>query len=161
MEGNRAARRAAMRGLGKKRRSAIVSARTERSDKGPQDIPASTEVLKVFRIEHPESGQGPFTHQTGRGIFAADAMVYMKEPQEMCKGLGRGGCPLRYAFDSPETMMGNIERFILLRECGFNFSVYESHYHIVLPDGQVAFSKEKATLLETHPVAEFPFENYF
>ena len=117
--------------------------------------------MKVFRIEHPESGRGPFTHDTGRNIFAADAMVYLNEPQEMCKGLGRGGCPLIYAFDSAERMMAGIDRFILLRECGFHFSVYESHYHIVLPDGQVAFDKDKATRLETYPVAEFPFENYF
>ena len=116
--------------------------------------------MKLFRIEHPESGQGPFTHQAGRGRFASDAMVYLTEPQEMCSHL-RSGAAHHYAFESPEKMMGAIERFILLREYGFHFSVYESHEHIILPDGQVAFIKEKAIRLESYPVHEFPFENYF
>jgi hypothetical protein len=116
--------------------------------------------MKVFRIEHPESGKGPFTHNAGRGRFASDAMVYLKEPQEMCKRL-RSGAPHHYAFKCMESLMGSIQRFVLLREYGFHISVYESKEHIVLPDGQVAFIHEKAAKLCSHEMHLFPFEEYF
>ncbi|HEX9136130.1 MAG TPA: hypothetical protein VF905_04185 [Nitrospirota bacterium] len=116
--------------------------------------------MKLFRIEHPESRQGPFTHNAGRGRFASDAMVYMKEPQEMCEGL-RCGAPHHYAFESPAHLMAAIQSFVLLREYGFHIAVYDSNEHIVLPDGQVAFIKDKAVMVESHEMHEFPFENYF
>lgn len=88
-------------------------------------------------------------------------MVYLTEPQEMYKPLGRGGCPHHYAFIGIAELMGAIQSFVLLREYGFHISVYESTEHIVLPDGQVAFIKDKSTQVETHQMHEFPFENYF
>lgn len=87
-------------------------------------------------------------------------MVYLTEPQEMCPRLGCGS-GYHYAFESLEHLMGSIQRFVLLREYGFHISVYDSNEHIVLPDGQVAFDKEKSERIETHPMHEFPFENYF
>lgn len=57
--------------------------------------------------------------------------------------------------------MGAIQSFIMLREYGFNISVYESNEHIFLPDGQVAFMRDQSKLIEAHPIHEFPFENYF
>lgn len=126
----------------------------------PVQPKTSHELLKIYRIEHPESGKGPFTHNAGVGRFASDAMVYMTEPHEMCEGL-RCGCPHYYAFETMGHLMASIERFVLLREYGFHIAVYESNEHIVLPDGQVAFIMEKANKLSSHEIHEFPFEEYF
>lgn len=125
----------------------------------PVVIETSREALKIFRIEHSESGKGPFSHQCERNRFASDAMVYMTEPQDMSPNIDRRG--FHYAFDSMEHCMGAIQSVVLLREMGFNISVYESHEHVVLPDGQVAFTKSKAIRLETYPIHLFPFEEYF
>jgi hypothetical protein len=103
---------------------------------------------------------GPFTHNAGRGRFASDAMVYMTEPHEMCKGL-RIGSPHYYAFKSMPHLMAAIQSYVLLREYGFHIAVYDSNEHIVLPDGQVAFIMEKATKLASHELHDFPFEEYF
>jgi hypothetical protein len=116
--------------------------------------------MKVYRIEHPESRQGPFTHNAGPGRFASDAMVYLTEPQDMASNL-RIGTGHHYAFKSIEHLMAAIQSFVLLREYGFHISVYESNEHVVLPDGQVAFMRDKAKMLESHEMHEFPFENHF
>lgn len=87
-------------------------------------------------------------------------MVYLKEPQEMCKSLGCGS-PHHYAFENPLRMDAAIQSYVLLREYGFHIAVYDSNEHIVLPDGQVAFIREKATKINSYPIHEFPFENYF
>lgn len=125
-------------------------------------IQLSTETRRVFRIEHPESGQGPFTHQGKRVRFASDAMRLLKEPQDFnVTGVSLTGGGWHYAFDSAERMMGAIDRFVLLREEGFHFAVYDTSYHVVLPDGQVAFDKTTAVLVGTHECHEFPYEDYF
>lgn len=175
MDDSRADRRAAMRGLRlrggsdfRQRLNAlqnpqsrtVVTSGSRRVPAGPVSIPTSHEPMKVFRIEHPESGQGPFTHDAGRGRFASDAMVYLVEPQEMCSHL-RSGSGYHYAFESMPILMAAIQSFVLLREYGFHISVYDSNEHIVLPDGQVAFDLDKATKVESHQMHEFPFENYF
>ncbi len=114
----------------------------------------------VFRIEHPESGKGPFTHDAGRGRFASDAMVWLHEPQEFYKNLGYG-MGFHYAFKSISVLWGAVTSLVLLRECGFHIQVWESQEHVVLPDGQVAFTKSKARLVRADLVHEFPFEDYF
>lgn len=57
--------------------------------------------------------------------------------------------------------MSAVKSLVMLREYGFHFAIYDSHEHVVLPDGQVAFIKDQAVRVETYPVHEFPFENYF
>lgn len=163
MEGNRAARRASgwrSKGRSKGYAGNIYGSTVKAQPVEKQKIITEYTPREVYRIEHPESGQGPFTHQSGRGLFASDAMVYMKEPQEMCEGL-RCGSSHHYAFVSMDILMRNVQRFVLLREYGFHFSVYESNEYLILPDGQVAFIMEKSKRLLTTPVHEFPFENYF
>lgn len=158
MEGNRAARRAAMRGTGK-RRSAVIAEVREGILK-PVVIPTSREPLKVYRIEHPDSGKGPFTHDSGRGRFASDAMRYITEPQDMASNL-RIGSPHIFAFETPWVLMEAVQSLVMLREYGFHISVYDSNEHIVLPDGQVAFIKDKSVREATYPICDFPFEDHF
>ena len=57
--------------------------------------------------------------------------------------------------------MRSIDRFMILRELEFRFTIYESNEHLIFPDGQVAFVKEKAVLKETYKVDEFPYEEFF
>lgn len=125
----------------------------------PTVIATSHEPMKVYRIEHPESGKGPFTHDSGRGRFASDAMRYITEPQDMASNL-RIGCPHHYAFTTPWTLMEAVQSMVLLREYGFHISIYNSTEHIVLPDGQVAFIKDKSVRESTYEICEFPFEEY-
>lgn len=116
----------------------------------------SVSEMTVWRIEHPESGRGPFTHESRRG-FASDAMVCLTEPIEH----GYRGIGQHYGFNSVKAMLMSIERLTLLHEHGFHIQTYKSTDHTVLPDGQVAFLKSKAELLESVPVKEFPFRNHF
>lgn len=88
-------------------------------------------------------------------------MVWLTEPSEF-KGAGLNDFTGHiYAFISPEKMMAAIDRFIVLRELGFYFQEWESSEHKVLPDGQVAFFREKSKLIGEWPCHEFPFDNYF
>jgi hypothetical protein len=87
-------------------------------------------------------------------------MVYLTEPCEFNAPQLSTGSPHIYAFVDVRTMLAAIQRFALLREYGFHFAIYESNEHVILPDGQVGFIKDKATKLESWPVHEFPFDNY-
>ncbi|MGE8452778.1 MAG: hypothetical protein ACN6OP_19590 [Pseudomonadales bacterium] len=123
-------------------------------------IVVETEPRMVLRIEHPESKRGPFTHDAGRGRFASDAMVWLHEPQDFHKSLG-SSTGYHWAFRDSEVLLGAVARMVLLREYGFHIQVYESVEHVVLPDGQVAFRKEKARLVRADAPQDFPFEDYF
>lgn len=119
------------------------------------------EPMKVFRIEHPDSGKGPYTHHSGRGLFASDAMRNLAEPSEF-KGVDLRHCSgYHFAFKDMDVLMWAVQNSVLLREYGFHFSVYESNEHLVLPDGQVAFVKDKAKMLASYQIHEFPFDDYF
>ena len=154
---NRAARRSAMRFLKTYRKSEV------RNDKSsPHLTECLTEYDKrlVFRIEHPESGKGPYTHNSGRGIFASDAMVCLAEPNDFNAPQLRIGSPHRYGFESIEKLFAAVQSLVLLRELGFHITVYESNEHVVLPDGQVAFIKEKSVQLRSNEIHEFPYDDY-
>ena len=127
-----------------------------------EEIPVFTTVpTRVFRIEHPISGKGPFTHDERKGHrFPSDAMVLLKEPQDY-KTLQLGyNSRHYYAFKDVKTMMRSIQSFVTLREFGFHFSEYESVESIIMPCGQVAFALDKATKIRSLPVHEFPLDEF-
>lgn len=84
-------------------------------------------------------------------------MVCLTEPIEY----GYRGMGQHYGFNSVKAMFMSIDRLTLLHEHGFHIQTYTSRDHTVLPDGQVAFLKSKAELLESVPVKEFSFHNHF
>jgi hypothetical protein len=65
-----------------------------------------------------------------------------------------------FAFVDALTLWSAVNSLVALREHGFHIAIYDSEEHIVYPDGQVAMAKDKATLVESHEIHEFPFENY-
>lgn len=132
----------------------------QRMEKVPvlKSLNLETDPRMVFRIEHPVSGRGPFTHDAGP-VFASDAMVWLHEPQEFYRGLG-SGLGFHYAFKSINVLWGAVQKTVLLRELGFHIQVWESQEHVVLPDGQVAFTKSKAKLVRSDEIHEFPFEEF-
>ncbi|BAQ02629.2 hypothetical protein [Ralstonia phage RSL2] len=65
-----------------------------------------------------------------------------------------------FAFEDALKLWSAVNSLVLLRELGFHIAIYDSEEHIVYPDGQVAIVKDKATLVESHEIHEFPFENY-
>lgn len=134
----------------------------QRMEKVPvlKSLNVETEPRLVFRIEHPVSGRGPFTHDAGPNVFASDAMVWLHEPQEFYRSLG-AGMGFHYAFKSINVLWGAVQKMVLLRELGFHIQVWESQEYVVLPDGQVAFTKSKAKLVRSDMVHEFPFEEFF
>lgn len=127
----------------------------------PARIETEYTLRRVFRIEHPESGKGPFVHNAGPGRFASDAMVCLAEPSEFNAPQLRGGSGHIYAFIDPWALMSAVHSLVILREYGFHFTIYDSNEHVVLPDGQVAFVKDKAKKIASYPVHEFPFDDYF
>lgn len=88
-------------------------------------------------------------------------MVCLAEPSDFNAPQLHYGGGHHYAFVDPWKMMAAISSLVLLSEMNFHFAIYDSQEHVVLPDGQVAFVMSKATKVETYPVREFPFENYF
>jgi hypothetical protein len=114
----------------------------------------------IIRIEHPVSGKGPFTHDGGRLGFPSDAMNVMKEPQEFGVSALQHGAGWHYAFTDSMAMMRAVRSLVSLRQYGFHIQALESKEHIVLPDGQVAFIKDKSTVSVSLPIHEFPFEDY-
>lgn len=85
----------------------------------------------------------------------------MDEPGDFPGAKAHVGTRHWYAFVSAQEMMRSIQKFMILRELDFRFTVYESNEHMIFPDGQVAFVKEKAVLKKTYLVSEFPYEEYF
>lgn len=109
--------------------------------------------MLIYRIEHPESGKGPFTH-TGKRGFASDAMHCIAEPIEM----GYSGAGYHhFGFDSKKSMRRAIMRYSVLAEHGMQILVFSSSEQIIFEDGQVAFRRENATLLERHDITSFDF----
>lgn len=121
-----------------------------------QQYQKSTEPRTIYRLEHPESGKGPYTH-TSRAGFASDAMRYITEPIEMGY---RGMMGHHFAFDSVASLWSAIDRLVLLSEFGFHIQTYEVTECLVFEDGQVAFSKDKSTLISSVRVREFPFRDH-
>lgn len=161
MDGNRAARRAA--GWRGKKSGTVQYGQPKYPDTAsnvPKVISPTYDTRIVFRVEHSVSGKGPFTHGHDKGIWASDAMRYMEEPTDFPGVKAHVGSRHWYAFTDAKTMLHNIDRFVILRELDFLFSVYESKEHLVFPDGQVAFVMSKATKLKSYNVANFPFEEY-
>lgn len=87
-------------------------------------------------------------------------MVCLAEPGDFDAPQLRTGSPHIYAFDDCLKLWSSVNSLVLLRECGFHIAIYDSEEHVVLPDGQVGFIKDKATKISSHEIHEFPFEDY-
>lgn len=87
-------------------------------------------------------------------------MVCLAEPGDFNAPQLKQGAPHIYAFEDALKLWSAVNSLVMLREYGFHIAIYDSEEHVVLPDGQVAFIKDKAVKVESYEIHEFPFENY-
>lgn len=117
----------------------------------------------VFRIEHPESGNGPFSHRFDGHSYpylGVDAMEYMEEPSEFPGFQEFRVREFNYAFATPTRLDRVVRSYARLNELGFHIAVYRAPEYIAFPDGQIAFKKDEAELIESYPVCDFDFVKY-
>lgn len=112
----------------------------------------------VFRLEHPESGMGPFTHQPSGGGFASDGMYNLNVPSDIATNWVGGD--LHFAFDTIYSLEAGVMSYMTLRQFGINIAIYEVDTCLIYPDKQIGFNKKEARLKSTHAIADFPFEDY-
>ena len=110
--------------------------------------------MLVYRIEHKDTGLGPWMQSVKDGIFYQDAFAYIKEPDEMDSSVSVHG----KFFGVSDTMFFilKITNFRHLRNV-FNLSTYEvedGHFH-QYEDGQVLFDKKYATKIQSISVIDF------
>lgn len=104
--------------------------------------------MRIFRIEHPDTGKGPFTHFSENGVDGYGRfMRYMKEPNEF-----KHSKPYHYGvhyfgFSGEEYLLAATQDRWKLHDVGFRVVVLEvgDEHCIEYPDGQVAFIRKHAT----------------
>lgn len=112
----------------------------------------------VFRLEHPESGMGPFTHQPPQGGFPSDGMYNLNVPSDIATNWVGGD--IFFAFDTIYALEAGVMSYMSLRQYGFHIAIYEVEKFLMYPDKQIGFYKKESVLKSTHAIADFPFEDY-
>lgn len=110
--------------------------------------------MLVYRIEHHETGLGPWMQSVKDHVYYQDAFSYINEPDDMDSSV----CIPGKFFGVADKMFFilKITNFRFLRNV-FNLTTYEvedGHYH-QYEDGQVLFDKKYATKIESIPVIDF------
>ncbi len=124
---------------------------------------------RVCRLEHKDSGLGPFEHRLARNR-QSDMVVklpFHREPEEypefhewlrhkeLTKAFKLGQVsPVRFAWPDETTMRWFLARVPARRYGHWVVQVYEVHDYILLPDGQVAFDRRSAVKHTTTPLPQ-------
>ena len=110
--------------------------------------------MLVYRIEHQETGLGPWMQSCRDRVYYQDAFSYITDPDDMDPSVYVHG--KFFGVSDKMFFILKITNFRLLRNV-FNLSTYEvekGHYH-QYEDGQVLFDKNHATKIDSIPVIEF------
>ena len=112
--------------------------------------------MLVYRLEHKNSGLGPFEHATQYASIVK-SLVFHKDPDSFKEEYERHTAEHVFGWSTQEACLSFTKpgRDGLFVRYKFTRNVYDIHARdaIVYPDGQVSFLKAKAVL-----VGEIPFK---
>lgn len=134
-------------------REAFPNPLAKKDKKVLPDWTVETGPKRVWRLEHGETGVGPFVHPSGVNRYLSIVHVVF-EPRYSEIGSAVGSNAI-FACDNPFLALCMMERPIYFREHGFVYREYEVQKHMLYRDGQVAFQRDEAKLIQTYSIPEF------
>lgn len=113
--------------------------------------------MKVYRLEHSDSGKGPFTHLPSKGECGGGRfMRVMKEPEDFKHSKKYLQGVHYFGFKGAEHLLSALSDRWRLHDLGFRVVVVEvvEDDCIVYPDGQVAFVYKSAIVKTRYTIDE-------
>jgi len=117
------------------------------------DWTLETGPKRVWRLEQRETGTGPFSHPSGVNRYLSIVHVVF-EPTFSHISTALSSQAI-FGCDNPFLAWCLMERPIYFREHGFVYREYEVQRHMFYRDGQVAFERDEAKLIQTYEIPEF------